>query len=209
MPGMDDLDSAQVLGRTFYDRDVTLVARELLGAVIIHDSDAGRTAGRIVETEAYLPAGDSACHGARGRTRRNASMFGPPGHAYVYAIHARWCLNTVTEEEGRGCAVLIRALEPLAGIALMQQRRGMEKVLDLARGPARLCEALGIDRELDGWDLTQGEVLWIAAAPADTPPVTPTDVVISPRVGVTSAQELPLRYFVADCRYVSKRRLRA
>jgi DNA-3-methyladenine glycosylase len=192
------------LSRRFYNRPVTLVTPELLGRRLVHESAAGTTVGRIVEVEAYLAAGDSACHSARGQTRRNATMFGPPGHAYVYAIHSRWCLNAVTEPQGVASAVLIRAVEPLEGIDLMRERRQREALVDLARGPGRLCQAFGIDRALDGWDLTQGDRLWIAATPKR---LAKSEVVgISPRIGVTSAHDMPLRFFIAGSRWVSGRR---
>ena len=192
------------LTRAFYNRDVSQVARELLGKRLIRETSDGLVAGRIVEVEAYLAAGDSACHAARGETKRNAAMFGPPGRAYVYAIHSRWCLNTVTEPAGTPSAVLIRALEPLSGIEFMAARRGTDKLLDLARGPARLCEALDLDREQNGWDLTLGEKLWIARDSKFR--VTKDQIVVSPRIGVTSAHHLPLRFYLAGSRFVSGRR---
>src|SRR6185312_8955522 len=134
-----------ILGREFYERDPALVARDLVGKRLLRETSAGICGGRIVEVEAYLSRRDPACHASRGPTRRNAAMFGPPGHAYVYMIHSRWCLNAVTEPEGMPSAVLIRAIEPLEGLELMHQRRRTEIVRDLARGPARLCEALAID----------------------------------------------------------------
>ena len=187
---------------SFYARNPVTVARELLGMRLVRVDGKTLTAGRIVETEAYLACDDTACHAARGRTRRNASMFGPPGRAYVYSIHARWCLNAVTEAEDVPSAVLIRAVEPLAGFKAMERRRGTQARLDLARGPARLCEAFGIDRELDGWDLTAGQRLWITP---DEPPDAAT-ITISTRIGVTSAHDLPLRFYVADSAFVSRRR---
>lgn len=195
----------------FYDRDVVGVARDLLGQNLVRVADEGLVAGRIVEVEAYLAQNDPANHAYRGRTQRNASMFGPPGHAYVYAIHSRWCLNAVTEPAGVPSAVLIRAVEPLAGLELMQQRRSARReravqaagnsIRDLARGPARLCEAFAIDRALDGWDLTRGEQLWIAASESL---VHPAEVGVSPRVGVTSACDVLLRFFVAGSPFVSR-----
>ncbi len=239
------------LSRAFYDRDVVQVARELLGAYLVRVTAEGTTAGRIVEVEAYLPQNDPANHASRGQTRRNASMFGPPGHAYVYAIHSRWCLNAVTEPEGTASAVLIRAVEPLAGLELMRRRRSVRsasrsrvdrrkrrgpsesdpalspaQLRNLARGPARLCEAFAIDRTLDGWDLTRGETLWItevapqrvpllceqcsdaAAAPAPAVSHAPPRIITTPRIGVTSAHDLPLRFFFADDPFVSKPRVR-
>jgi len=189
------------LAREFYDRPTVDVARELLGKQLVRDGDSGLLRGRIVEVEAYLATGDPACHAARGRNRKNASMFGPPGTSYVYAIHARWCFNVVTESPEVPCAVLIRALEPLEGHASMHARRGVDRTLDLARGPARLCQALDIDRRLDGWDLTRGEALWIAADPAVTP--ADADIGISGRIGISSAQEIPLRFFLRDVAFVS------
>jgi DNA-3-methyladenine glycosylase len=158
-----------------------------------------------VEVEAYLSRRDPACHASRGMTRRNATMFGPAGRAYVYMIHSRWCLNAVTESEGIGSAVLIRALEPLEGIELMQSRRGVERQVDLARGPARLCEALDVTKRYDGWDLTAGRELWIAADPSLN--AAPLRIVRSGRIGISSARNRLLRFYVAGSPHVSGRRL--
>jgi DNA-3-methyladenine glycosylase len=202
----------------FYRRDPVIVGRELLGKLLWRETSAGLCGGRIVETEAYLSQRDPACHAARGRTQRNASMFGPPGRAYVYMIHSRWCLNAVTEPEGVPSAILIRALEPLAGIVLMQQRRRTDVLRDLARGPARLCEALAIDRTYDGWDLTAGRELWISSdertsdertsderTSEEVPRGEPLRIATSGRIGLSSAQRRLLRFFVADNRFVSGR----
>jgi DNA-3-methyladenine glycosylase len=187
----------------FYSRDPKLVARDLIGKLLWRETSAGLCGGRIVETEAYLSQRDPACHAARGRTQRNASMFGPPGRAYVYMIHSRWCLNAVTEPEGVPSAILIRAIEPLIGIDLMQQRRRTEVLRDLARGPARLCEALAIDRTYDGWDLTAGRELWISND--ETESGGPLRIATSGRIGISSAQRRLLRFFVADNPFVSGR----
>jgi DNA-3-methyladenine glycosylase len=208
------------LPRSFYARDPVVVARGLLGKWLLAEeqtedrednSPPTLVGGRIVEAEAYLSSRDSACHASRGMTPRCATMFGPAGHAYVYAIHSRWCLNAVTEEVGQGSAVLIRAIEPLLGIEAMRARRGSDmRLLDLARGPARLCEALGVARPLDGWDLTLGQRLWIS----DTPPIDEELAKLagetriprirrSRRIGVTSAQSRLLRFFWANCPFVS------
>ncbi len=213
------------LPRSFYARDPRDVARELLGKWLLaveqdRNCNEGEppnlVGGRIVEVEAYLSRRDSACHASRGPTPRCATMFGPAGHAYVYAIHGRWCLNTVTEDIGQGSAVLIRAIDPHFGLASMQARRGPDKrVLDLVRGPARLCEALGITRQFDGWDLTLGQRLWISDAPPfdqfpsdiASPLYPPPRIRRSPRIGVTSAQGRLLRFFWADCPFVSGRRI--
>ena len=187
------------LPRAFFDRDVGAVARDLLGCWLIRSTRRGIIVGRIVETEAYLPQQDPACHAARGKTPRNRVMFGPPGRAYVYSIHTRYCLNAVSLPRGVPSAVLIRAVEPLAGLALMAARRGTDRVLDLARGPGRLCEAFQIDRRLNDHDLTRGTRLWIAASPS------PVDgpIASSPRIGISSAQDLLLRFFLDGCPFVS------
>lgn len=198
---MSIADPMPPLGREFYDRDVTTVARDMLGMGLFRRTRAGLTAGRIVETEAYLATDDPACHAARGKTRRNASMFGPPGRAYIYAIHSRWCLNAVTQPPGTPSAVLIRAIEPLAGRALMSQRRGTDRQRDLARGPGRLCEALDINRTLDGWNLCAGQRLWIAPVSTE-PPAEP--IITTNRIGVTSAHDLPLRFLLGGNAFVSK-----
>jgi DNA-3-methyladenine glycosylase len=192
-----------VLRRAFYLRDPATVARDLVGKILCRHTSAGLCAGRIVEVEAYLSARDPACHASRGLTRRNRSMFGPPGHAYVYMIHSRWCLNAVTEPEGTPSAVLIRAIEPLVGLDLMHERRSTDIVRDLTRGPARLCEALAIDRTYDGWDLTLGRELWIAADSASAS--AKSKIARSGRIGISSAQRRLLRFFEIDNRFVSGR----
>jgi DNA-3-methyladenine glycosylase len=200
MPLMDP-SLVDALPQSFYDRDVVEVARGLLGKLLVRQSPGGLTAGRIVESEAYLACGDPACHSARGQTRKNLSMFGQPGRAYVYSIHARWCFNVVAEPKRVASAVLVRAVEPLTGVSLMQRRRRVDKLTDLARGPARLCEAFQIDRRLDGWNLSRGRRLWIAAD--HQPEISAVDIGCSPRIGVTSAQDLHLRFYLRDNPYVS------
>jgi DNA-3-methyladenine glycosylase len=191
------------LPRGFYLRDPAVVARDLLGKRLLRETSSGMCGGRIVEVEAYLSRRDPACHASRGMTQRNAAMFGPAGHAYIYMIHSRWCLNAVTEPEGVPSAILIRAVEPREGIELMHQRRGTDIVRDLARGPARLCEALAIDRTYNGWDLTAGRDLWIA----EDPDVHSHKLRIarSGRIGISSAQRRLLRFFLAENRFVSGR----
>jgi DNA-3-methyladenine glycosylase len=194
------------LPREFYARDPVAVARELIGKQLVRDIGGEHSIGRIVEVEAYLSSRDPACHANRGMTRRNATMFGPAGHAYVYMIHARWCLNAVTEDVGLGSAVLIRAIEPLVGIEQMLARRGVDRLLDIARGPARLCQALDVTKHYDGWDLTQGRELWIAEAGSTSANGKPLKIARSPRIGISSAQHRLLRFFAAGNQHVSGRR---
>ena len=187
------------LPKDFYNRGPIVVARELLGKLLVRRTRDGLCTGRIVETEAYLAQDDEACHASRGQTRRNATMFGPPGKAYVYRIHQVYCLNAVTEPEGTPSAVLIRAIEPLAGVELMRTRAGKDVLHHVARGPGLLCRSLAIDRELDGWDLTAGRRLWIAEYDFKA-----CEIVVSPRIGVGAAKELPLRFYLKDHACVSK-----
>ncbi|GAB5442355.1 MAG: DNA-3-methyladenine glycosylase [Fuerstiella sp.] len=186
----------------FFQRDVVRVAQQLIGCRLCRRSRNGLATGIIVETEAYLPEADSASHAAVGPNRKNEAMFGPAGRAYVYTIHARQCFNVVTDDQGIGAAVLIRALRPLRGIDLMKQRRGTDRLTDLCRGPARLCEALDIGRNLNHWPLTGGRRLWLEAPTADEAESL-GDVARSVRIGVTSAANLPLRFFVRNDPFVS------
>jgi DNA-3-methyladenine glycosylase len=181
------------LGRDFFARSVHEVAPDLIGATLLVDS----VGGPIVEVEAYDHE-DPAAHGYKGRTERNASMFGPPGHAYVYRSYGvHWCLNFVCEQEGSASAVLIRALEPHHGLEVMQARRGLEDPRLLCAGPGRLCQALGITREHDG-------------LPLDRPPFEllprkgEPEIAVGRRVGITKAAEQPWRYGLAGSRFLSR-----
>ena len=170
------------------------VAPDLVGATLLVDG----VGGRIVEVEAYDHE-DPAAHGYRGRTARNASMFGPPGHAYVYRSYGiHWCLNLVCEDEGTASAVLLRALEPTRGLDTMQARRGVEDPRLLCSGPGRLCQALGVTRDHDGLPLDVPP--FRIEAPEET-----VEVVASARIGITRAADLPWRYAVAGSRYLSRR----
>ena len=182
------------LGKDFFARSVHQVAPELIGVTLLVDG----VGGPIVEVEAYDHE-DPAAHGYRGKTVRNASMFGPPGHAYVYRSYGvHWCLNFVCEEEGVASAVLIRALEPAQGIDVMRERRVLDEVRLLCAGPGRLCQALGITVEHDG-------------LPLDEPPFelrareTEPEIVVGPRIGITQAAERPWRYGLAGSRFLSRR----
>lgn len=192
-----ELRGSEPLSRDFFARDTPIIARELLGKWLVSRIGQKLTAGVIVETEAYLPRGDSASHAAIGRTARNEAMFLEPGRAYVYAIHSRFCFNVVTEPAGVGAAVLIRAIEPRVGLEVMRKRRSERRAeppaaRDLCSGPAKLCEALGIDRRWDRHDLTLGRQLWLAQPILDGNEIVPTT--ITRRIGVTSAEELLLRF---------------
>jgi DNA-3-methyladenine glycosylase len=182
-----------LLPREFFSRSVHDVAPELIGATLLVDG----VGGRIVEVEAY-DAVDPAAHGFRGQTPRNAAMFGPPGHAYVYRSYGiHWCLNFVCEEEGSAAAVLVRALEPTHGLDVMRERRGLDDPRLLCAGPGRLCQALGVTREHDG-------------LPLDRPPFelrpaeSQVEVVTGPRIGISVATEQPWRYAEAGSRWLSR-----
>jgi DNA-3-methyladenine glycosylase len=184
----------------FYDRPTELVSRELLGAVLECSTADGVTRGRIVETEAYLGPDDPACHAAAGLTNRTKHLFGPPGISYVYLIYGMyWCFNAVTRERGHGAAVLVRAVHPTDGIELMRRRRPTAKRdRDLTNGPGKLCMAMGIDGAMSGLSLRAGPLVIRAGEP-----VPDSDVVVTPRVGITQAADWPLRYLVRDDPYLS------
>jgi DNA-3-methyladenine glycosylase len=181
--------------RAFFERPTVELARALIGCVLVHETRAGRCSGRIVETEAYL-RGDPASHAFRGRTARNAVMFGPPGHAYVYLVYGmHLCFNVTSAPEGIGEAVLVRALEPLEGLAAMQRRR--QSARELCRGPGRLTQALAITRAHDGADLARGALRIEQGA-------APGRIVAGPRVGISVATRRALRFRIADSPWVSR-----
>lgn len=185
----------QPLARRFYARGSVEVAHDVVGRVMVRELDGARLLGRIVEAEAYAPT-DPASHSFRGPTPRNTTMFGPPGHAYVYLSHGiHHCLNLTT---GGAAAVLVRALEPLDGIDEMVRRRGLAEHRLLCAGPGRLCQALGITLGEDGQDLTRRDGLWLAAGdPAEA-------VMATPRVGLTVAVDIPWRFVEEGTRYASR-----
>ena len=181
------------LGKDFFARSVHEVAPDLIGVALLVDG----VGGPIVEVEAYDHE-DPAAHGYSGRTERNASMFGPPGHAYVYRSYGiHWCLNFVCEQEGSASAVLIRALEPVHGLRVMRERRRLDDPRLLCSGPGRLCQALGITRDEDG-------------LPLDAPPFEllardeELQIAVGPRVGITKAAAQPWRYGLAGSRFLSR-----
>ena len=192
----DLLAESNILDRDFYARPAIEVARDCLGKILVH----GKSAGRIVETEAYLGVDDRAAHAWRGLTDRTRVIFGPPGHAYIYFIYGMYeCLNFVAEPEGQAGCVLIRAVEPLAGILAMRRRRpAAKRIEDLASGPGKLTRAMGISRKQNGADLTEGP-LQVRGMREDTR----FEVAVTPRIGITHCADWPLRFLIADNRFVS------
>jgi DNA-3-methyladenine glycosylase len=181
------------LRRDFFARSVHEVAPDLVGVALL----VGGVGGTIVEVEAYDHE-DPAAHGYRGQTARNASMFGPPGHAYVYRSYGiHWCLNFVCEGEGVANAVLIRALEPTHGLEEMRRRRGLDDPRLLCAGPGRLCQALGVTREHDGLALDEPP---FELLPRSEEP----EIVTGPRIGITQAADRPWRYMLAGSKYLSR-----
>jgi len=189
----------RALRRDDLPADTAALARILLGAIVVRDGLGQRLAGRIVETEAY-PLGDPASHAFRRRTTRNAAMFLPLGHAYVYlAYGTALMLNVASETEGVGAAVLVRALHPLAGLPQMAAHRGLDRLRDLTRGPGRLAQAMRIDRTLDGIDLLAGAgPLWLG-----TDGGVPEQIGTTVRIGITKAADRPLRFIVPGDPFVS------
>lgn len=186
-----------VLPRGFYNRPTVEVARDLLGKILVH----GETAGKIVETEAYLGGDDMAAHSARGITNRTRIIFGAPGHAYVYFIYGMYeCLNLVAEPKGVPGCVLIRALEPVSGIDLMQRRRpAARKLHDLASGPGRLTLAMGISRAQNGADVTRGNLTVREPRRSER-----FEIEVTPRIGIRHCADWPLRFLINGNPFVSR-----
>ena len=183
----------------FLKGDSLQVAKQLLGCVLVRQLDGQRLIGRIVETEAYHQT-DPASHSYNGQTPRTDIMFGPAGFLYVYFTYGmHYCMNVVTGEKGEGSAVLIRALEPLEGVAVMQERRHGVPDIQLTNGPAKLCQALGVDKAMNGHDLRHPPLeLQIQ------PPLKVQDIVQTTRIGISKAQDQPWRFYIAGNKYVSK-----
>jgi DNA-3-methyladenine glycosylase len=203
--------NVRLMPRIFFDRHPRVVARQLLGKLLVRrEEDGTLTAGRIVETEAYLDADDAAAHSAAGKTQRTAVIFGPPGHAYVYFTYGmHYCMNVTCEPEGRAGCILLRALEPVDGIdEMLRNRKVKTQSLDeralklLCSGPARLCQALGIDRPRDnGKDLLTRDSdlqLWDDGFRVKK-------IAATTRVGITKSADLPLRFYIAGSPYISRK----
>jgi DNA-3-methyladenine glycosylase len=195
---------AERLNREFYKRSTLTVARELLGQRLVRVIDGQRLSGLIVEVEAYIGEDDTACHAACGRTPRNEAMYGPPGTAYVYFIYGmHHCLNVVTEEDGFPAAVLIRALKPLDGLDIMRRYRPGRPDRELTNGPAKLCQAMAIDKSFNRVDLCTGELLFIEEGRR----VAQEETGASPRIGIKadeSARNVPWRFYLKGSDFVSR-----
>ena len=185
----------------FFNDRADHVARALLGTILVSTIGGVRTAGRIVETEAYLGTADAASHGFRGSpTPRTAALFGPPGMWYVYRSYGmHWCCNLVCEREGIANAVLLRALEPVDGLDVMRERRGAVADRALCAGPGRLCAALGITRELDGTMMHASEVRVYSGDP-----ISASAIAATPRIGISRAVDEPLRYVLRGSPWLSR-----
>ncbi len=191
-----------LFNKAFLGCDTVEAARELLGFCLYRESEEGLVSGIIVETEAYLSKNDPACHASKGQTRRNRTMFGPPGLAYVYFIYGNYyCFNVVTGQEGQGEAVLIRALEPVEGLLLMQKRRGKKcPVGNLTSGPGKLCQAFAIDQAFDGHDLAT-KPLYLKNTNFTRGSLT---IKSTPRIGVSAARDQYLRFIIDGNHYLSR-----
>jgi DNA-3-methyladenine glycosylase len=201
---MTQLRRAATLPVAFFRRPTEVVAAELLGMVVASTVGGEVTEGRIVETEAYLGYDDPASHGyLHRRNARNAALFGPPGLWYVYLSYGmHWCANLVCQRAGLASAVLLRAIEPLAGLDVMRRRRGTISDRELCSGPGRLCQALGIDRNLDGAKMARSQVIVRRPLRGEASPIATT-----PRIGITKAADWPLRFVMAGSPWLSRKEM--
>lgn len=192
---------AKKLPYRFYQHSTLAVAQSLLGCILRTKIDGKETSGIIVETEAYHQESDEASHSYRGLTKRTEVMFGPPGHAYVYFIYgAHFCVNVVTEAQGVGAAVLIRALEPLIGIPVMQHRRGTQELLRLTNGPGKLCQALGITKAFNGESFLSSPNVSLLQGTR----FSASQIITAKRIGISKSKELPWRFYLKDNPHVSR-----
>lgn len=186
---------------SFYCRDTAAVAKDLLGKLMLYDNDGVPVGGIVVETEAYLGLKDPSCHSARGKSKRNAVMFGPSGHAYIYLIYGIYlCFNVTTGPEDSPEAVLIRALEPREGIQVMQRNRNQENLYNLCSGPGKLVQALGINMSLNGTSVVEGKVRFYELEESPTGRIIETA-----RIGISRAVDWPLRFYLEGNKFVSKK----
>jgi DNA-3-methyladenine glycosylase len=199
---MKQLRRAATLPVAYFRRPAEIVAAELLGMVVVSSVAGEITEGRIVETEAYLGYDDPASHGyLHRRNARNEALFGPPGSWYVYLSYGmHWCANLVCQKSGSASAVLLRALEPLAGLEVMRRRRGPVPDRELCSGPGKLCQALGISRELDGQKMASSLVIVRRPEVAEECRIS-----VTPRIGITKAADWPLRFHLAGSSWLSRK----
>ncbi len=203
VPQPSPLPDLRPIARADLPTDTVAMARYLVGKYLMHDLPEGRLAGRIVEVEAY-PVGDSTSYAWRGRTHANRAMFMAPGHALVWLVYGvSWTLNISAEAEGTGAGVLLRALEPVAGIELMQHHRPAAGLRDLARGPGRLGAAMAVGPALYGADLCTGAGLWLAADAAGVDGRPAGDIGVTTRIGLSREADRPLRFYVPGSPFVS------
>lgn len=196
--------NGNILPREFYERDIVRVAKLLLGKLLVHRTPEGVTSGVIVETEAYLPKNDPACHAARGKTKRNSVMFERGGTAYVYFNYGNhYLLNAVAEKEGVPSAVLLRALEPVDGLKLMEKRRKTRDTHNLCSGPGKLCQALSVSGRHNQMDLTSVRQGLYIMDIANT--IKRQDINITTRVGIREGSEMPLRFYIRGSVHVSRK----
>ena len=194
----------KILQQPFYNRDTALVAKELLGKIVVREIDKDTILmGKIVETEAYIGEHDLACHAHGGKRIRNAPLFGPVGHAYVYFIYGMYyCLNFIARDSKISAGgVLIRALEPLQGIEYMQFKRHIHKIKDVTNGPGKLTRAFSITKDFNGIEITKKGPLYVI----DAPLVSKKDIVVTTRVGISKAADELLRFYIKGNAFISKK----
>ncbi len=195
-----------ILPQAFYKEETVAVAKKLLGCYLVHAEFEETTIGRIVETEAYV-LNDPACHAFRGKTKRNSVLFGPAGHAYIYLIYGMYyCINAVTGHEGTGQAVLIRALEPVDGISLMQERRGVKELKLLCSGPGKLTQAMAIDISFSGLPLFASPIqIWSQESLSGYKIIEDDEIVQTTRIGISQAKDALLRFYLKGSIYISRK----
>lgn len=190
-----------LLPTSFYARNPTVVAENILGKIVVRRFEGIVLAGKVVEVEAYLGSDDPAAHSFIGKTKRNEVLFGNPGYTYVHSIHKYYCMDIVCEGKGNPGSVLIRALEPILGIDIMKVNRSTKDVGALCSGPGKLCQALKITRELNGVNVTRGDS---PITIYDSNLIFNKDIITSQRIGISKAKELPLRFSIKENTFVSK-----
>lgn len=191
-----------ILQRSFYEKDTLIVAKELLGKLLVHQTEVGTLVGRIVETEAYLGSMDPAAHSYKGQTQRTRAMFGSSGHAYIYFTYGMYyCFNVVAGGKQNGEGVLIRAIEPLTGIEQMKQNRKTEKEKNLTNGPGKLVIAMGITKDLYGHDLTTPPLY----LDEDLETKKEFKIVETTRIGISQAKDLAYRFYIKDNPWISRK----